>query len=669
MGSINQNLRGIRIKVAVFGTPKSGKFSYLNGMCKITSTQGNLQIFSDENGDVFSFVPIVKSLYSENINLQIKMMGARDKKGDGIVWQSIFKDLDGLIFICRLKRDAVEETEKFLKKTYEYLSHFGPREYSVPVVIFYNKHESDISVEEFDKRVNPLHLRAFSGTLEDVLPFIAAVRYVVKEGLKKHQKDYEKLGGKKSIEDAFDIVEVFRPAGVQMAEGSVIINPPDEDEQKGHEKEESPVVSKSVPPPPPDADSQESVVSEEELEELSEIVEEKKVSENTVKVKMPTPPMSELPDKIEGISKMVKEIEQASQFFTLKISNIVKENATLQEIALKFQTAYNTLVSENDRLSEELSNLKKVYEEATKKMEGLPLMEGKNAELQEKIDELVREAERNKEERANLDRMIAEKDRVISEKESLLAIKATEVEEIKEKVKSIEVERERRAIESKELTDKITVMESKIKLLETENKRLSDELSKSQEEILACKAESEELQTNLGMKEREIVELVRSKDEEINKLKTEISSLSAELENKSVPSNDEEVRRLSSELVNLQIDLASREDRIRELESELSAKIKELEDIKASKPPKGATTTETITPQMLARTIVANLKMKYWDDMLKSLKDGTFQKKYNPVFVELKRAYDSKIPEAVENRDAIFQAELKQLIEELKNNI
>jgi chromosome segregation ATPase len=668
MGTINQNLRGIRIKVAVFGTPKSGKFSFLNSMCKITSTQGNLQVFTDENGDVFSFVPIVKSLYSENINLQIKMMGARDKKGDGIVWQSIFKELDGLIFMCRLRRDAIEETEKFLKKTFEYISHFGPREYSVPVVIFYNKHEPDISVEEFDKRVNTLHLKTFSGSLDDVLPFISAVRYVVKESLKKHQKDYERLGGKKNIEDAFEIVEVFRPAGVQVAEGSVIINPPEEETHRREKGVEGSTVSRGVPPQPPKEDTRGGVVSEEDLEELSEIVEDKKVSEDTVKVKMPTPGISDLSDRFDSIVKQIREIEKASQFFTLKISDVVKEISSAGESALRFQTEYNSLLSEREKLSREILELRKEYEVTKRRVDELLSLEQKNSELQSKIEGILKEMEDYKKEKADLERLLVEKERVIAEKESLMAIKVTEVDEIKENLKKMEIEKEKLMLENRTLNDRVTVLESRVKLLETENKRLTDELSKSQEEMLACKAEAEELQTNLGIKERELGELMKSKEEEIGRLKSDIAALKAELENRSAPSNDEEVRRLSSEIVNLQIEIASKDDRIKELENELSAKIREIEEMKAARPVK-TTTTETVTPQMLARTIVANLKMKYWDDMLKSLRDGTFQKKYNPVFVELKKAYDSKIPENVENRDAIFQAELKQLIEELKKNI
>ncbi|MGB9599364.1 MAG: hypothetical protein ACPL7I_02330 [Myxococcota bacterium] len=664
MGSVNQNLRGIRIKIALFGTPKSGKYSFLQSMCKITSTQGNLQLFSDENGDVFSFVPIVRSVFSENISLQVKIMGARDKKGDGIVWQSIFKDVDGLLFLCRTKKDSVQEITEYLHRLNEYMTHFGPRDYSVPKAIFYNKYESDMKVEELNKLVNKGNLRYFSGDLSDILSFISAIRFLVKEGLKKHQSDYERMGGKKNIEEAFEIVEVFRPAGVQMAENNVIINLPEE-------KEASTNVEIKVPPPPPPEEEikTEQGLKEEEIEELSEMVEEKLPRESTVKVKVPVLDFSHLSEKGELLSKMMGEIEQASQFFTLKISDLKGEFLSLTKLLEGVQPAFNNLMEENRSLSDKISTLKIENKKLSDKDKELQEQIKRNEELKRSVELSTRNIEELNAKILELEKTISEKDRIIHDKESLLAIKVTETDELKERLKALEMEKEKIGIDKRTIEDKLTVLQSKYSLLEEENKKLSEDASRLQEEILACKAESEELQTNLGMKERELEELKSAGKEEIESLKKEIDRLSLELKERAAPSNDEEVRRLSSEIVNLQIDIAQKEDRIKELEAELADKIKQIEELKASKPSRGAPTSETVNPSMLAKTIVANLKLKYWDDMLRSLKDGTFQKKYNPVFVELKKAYDSKVPETFENRDAIFQNELKGLLEELKKSV
>lgn len=665
MGSVNQNLKGIRIKIALFGTPKSGKYSFLQSMCKITSTQGNLQLFSDESGEVFSFVPIVRAIFSENINLQVKIVSARDKSGDGIVWQSVFKDVDGLLFMCKAKNDSVQQTNEYLHKLREYMKHFGPRDYAVPIAIFYNKFESDVKIEDLNKQVNKENLRYFSGDLNDILPFISAIKYLVKESLRKHQADYERLGGKKSIEEAFEIVEVFRPAGVQMVEGSsVIINPPKEEEKKK-------TIEIKIPPPPPPEEEKSTAtdLKEEDVEELSELIEEKAPAESTVKVKNPVFDFSSLSDKGEILSKMMNEIEQGSQFFTLKISDLKREFLSLVKVLEGAQQSYNVLMEENKSLSARLSELKATCDKMPEKEKEIQDLLSKNEELEKRLISSQKSADELKNKISELEKGISEKDRIIQDKESLIAIKVSETEEIKNKLKTIETEKEKIGIEKRAIEDKIVVLESKIKLLEDENRKVSEEFSKLQDEMLALRAESEELQTNLGIKERELEELKKASEEEIEKLKKEINNLSLELQNKSVPSNDEEVRRLSSELVNLQIDISQKDDRIKELENELAEKIKQIEELKSAKPPRGTTTTETISPQMLAKTIIANLKLKYWDDMLSSLKDGTFQKKYNPVFVELKKAYDSKIPETFENRDAIFQNELKGLLEELKKNI
>ncbi|MCX7945192.1 MAG: hypothetical protein N2746_11860 [Deltaproteobacteria bacterium] len=659
MGSINLNLRGIRLKIGIFGTPKSGKYSFLQSMCKVTSTQGNLQLFSDDNGDVFSFVPIIKSVYSENINLQVKIMSARDKKGDGIVWQSIFKDIDGLIFLCRARKEYITQITEFLHKMQEFITHFGPREYSVPVAIFYNKFESDISIEELNKKVNVSNLKFFSGDLSDILPFISAVRFVVKESLKKHQVDYEKIGGKRNIEDAFEIVEVFRPAGVQIAESSVIINPPIEEDDK------MPSIST-----PKAEDKSVGTLKEEDIEELSELVEERQPSsDSTVRIKTPIIDFVSIFEKGDLVQKMVGEIEQASQFFTLKISDLKREYISFQQFFEQIQSAYNSLKEENQNLSEKLTKMKSAYEEIVKKGSDVETIRAKYEDTKRTLEENNKKIEEMNQKISSLERDLIEKERLIQDKESLLAIKVTEVDELKARLKHSDTEKEKLSIERRGLTDKLTVLESKFKAVEEEKNRLLEENSKIQEEMLACRAEAEELQTNLGIKERELGELKKSSEEEINKLKTEVAALRAELADKSVPSNDEEIRRLSSELVNLQIELAQRDDRIKELEESLANKIKELEELKSLKSPKPSTTSETITPQMLAKTIISNLKLRYWDDMIASLKDGTFQKKYNPVFMELKKAYDSKIPENVENRDVFFQAELKALLEELKKNI
>ncbi len=663
MGSVNQNLRGIRLKVAIFGTPKSGKYSFLQSMCKITSTQGNMQLFSDESGDVFSFVPIVRSVFSENINLQVKMMGARDKRGDGLIWQSIFKDVDGLVFLCRAKNEFLPQIAEYLHKMQEYLTHFGPREYSVPVAIFYNRYESDIAIEELDRKVNTAHLRFFSGELSDILPFISAVRYVVKESLRKHQADYEKFGGKKNIEEAFEIVEVFRPAGVQIAESSVIVNPPEEQKKTQEIK---------MPPPPPAAEDEgkaEIPLKEDDIEELSDLVEEKPVKESTVKVKTPVFDFSGLSDKGSQLSKMIDEVEQASQFFTLKISDLKREYLSLGQIFEQIQGAYGALREENRELSRKLSDMRALYEGALESGRDNESLKAANDELKKVIEEEKRKTEELKSKLSEAERNLTERDRIIQDNKSLLAIKITETDELKERIKNLETEREKVLIEKRSLDDKVIVLESKLKALEEEKNRLNEENSRIQEEMLACRAESEELQTNLGIKERELEELRKAGESETGKLKAEIAALSSELAGRAAPSNDEEVRRLSSELVNLQIEMAQKDDRIKELEESLSLKIREIEELRASKPPKTSTTTETISPQMLAKTIISNLKLKYWDDMIASLKEGTFQKKYNPVFVELKKAYDSKIPESTENRDAIFQSELKNLLEELKKSV
>ncbi len=664
MGSINQNLRGIRIKIALFGTPKSGKYSYLQSTCKITSTQGNLQVFSDESGDIFSFVPIVRSVFSENINLQIKIMGARDKRGDGLVWQSIFKDVDGLIFICKAGSGYISQISEHLHKMQEYITHFGPRDYNVPVAIFYNKYDSDIPPEEIDKKVNTSHLRFFSGDLNDILPFISAIRYVVKEGLKKHQKDYEKLGGKKTIEDAFEIVEVLRPTGVNMAEGNVIINPPREDET-----EKAPEKNRTAPPPPVKAAYPQESLKETEIEELSELIENNKPDENTAKTRTPLFDFGDLLEKGSLLSKMINEIEQASQFFTLKASDIKKDYSSYEQIIEQAQSAYNMLKEENRSLSEKITQIKTELEDALKSAEEIKSLRAESESLKKRLEDSNKAAEQINNKVLELEKVVSEKDRLIQEKESLLVIKATEVDELKDRIKNLETEKERTAIEKRTQDDRITVLESKYKAADGERIRLSEEIARLQEEILACKAESEELQTNLGAKEREIDDLKNSYEKEIEKLKSEISTLSTELSAKSVPSNDEEVRRLSSELVNLQIELAQKDDQIKDLETKLSNKLKEIETLKVAKPPKASTTTETISPQMLAKTIISNLKLKYWDDMLNSLKDGTFQNKYKPIFAELKKAYNTKIPATVENRDTIFQTELTVLLEELKKNI
>ncbi len=667
MGSINQNLRGIRLKIALFGTPKSGKYSFLESMCKITSTQTNLQVFSDDSGDVFSFVPIVRSVFSENINLQIKMMGARDKRGDGLVWQSIFKEVDGLIFICKMGSRYQAQVTEYLHKMKEYLTHFGPRDYTVPIAIFYNKYESDTKVEDFDKIVNQSHLRYFSGDLLDILPFIAAVRYVMKESLKKHQSDYEKFGGRKNIEEAFEIVEVFRPAGVQVAESSVIINQPSEKDVKKS------VESKLPPSPSPSAEKEEKgsdiSLREEEIEELSDLVEEKQQRESTIKIQTPLFDFSNLTEKGILLSKMIKEIEQASQFFTLKISDLKNEYNLLEQIFDRIQGAYGALRDENKSLTGKLSDMKAAYDEVCKKEDEIRSIMATNEDLKKSLSEEKKKVEDLQNKINEAERRISEMERLIQDKESLLAIKVNETDELKEKIKVMETDREKLSYEKISLQDKILVLESKYKALEEERNRLNEEISRLQDEVLASRAESEELQTNLGIKEREIVEIRKASEGEIERLKNEISNLMTEIANKSVPANDEEVRRLSSDIVNLQIELAQRDDRIKELEDMLSQKIKEIEELKASRPPKASTTTETINPQMLAKTIISNLKLKYWDDMIASLKDGTFQKKYNPVFVELKKAYESKIPETVENRDTIFQTELKSLLEDLKKSI
>ncbi|MCX7957773.1 MAG: hypothetical protein N3B13_01860 [Deltaproteobacteria bacterium] len=662
MGSVNQNLRGIRLKVAVFGTPKSGKYSFLHSMCKITSTQGNLQLFSDESGDVFSFVPIVRSVFSESINLQVKMMGARDRRGDGLIWQSIFKDVDGLIFVCRARNEFITQIAEYLHKMQEYLTHFGPRDYHVPVAIFYNKYETDVSIEELDKKVNQTRLRSFSGDLSDILPFISAVRYVVKDSLRKHQSDYEKFGGKKNIEEAFEIVEVFRPAGVQIAESSVIISPPEEPKKTQEIK---------MPPPPPAEEEgrQDISLREDDIEVLSELVEEKPAKENTVRVRTPVFDFTNLSDKQNLLSKMIGEIEQASQFFTLKVSDLKKEYLSLEQIFEQIKRAYDALRDDNRNLEEKFSELKTSYEEALAKLGNADMVVAEKEKLQRIVEEEGKKSEALKNRIFEFEKQLTEKERIIQDKESLLAIKITETDELRDRIKILENEREKAIIERRSLEDKLIVLESKYKSLEEERNKLNEEISKMQEETLACRAESEELQTNLGIKEREIEELKKASEIQIEKLKSEIAVLSSELASKTVPSNDEEVRRLSSELVNLQIEIAQKDDRIRELEESLNSKIREIEELKASKPHRGTTTTETISPQMLAKTIISNLKLKYWDDMIASLKDGTFQKKYNPVFVELKKAYDSKIPESTENRDAIFQAELRVLLEELKKSV
>lgn len=662
MGSINQNLRGIRIKIALFGTPKSGKYSFLQSMCKITSTQGTLQVFSDESGDIFSFVPIVKSVFSENINLQIKMTGARDKRGDSLVWQSVFKDIDGLVFLCMAKRELAPLAIEYIHKMQELITHFGPREYSVPIAIFYNRLESDIGIEEFDKKVNTAHLRYFAGDLNDILPFISAVRYVVKESLKKHQSDYERLGGKKKIEEAFEIVEVFRPAGVQMAESNVIITPPEEPKK---------TIEIKMPPLPPKEIENNTTLSlqEEEIEELSELVEEKSSSESTVKVRSPLFDFTSLIEKKDILQKKIGEIEQASQFFTLKISDLKNDYSVLEKIFDQFQSAYGALREENQTLNTKLSEMKLAYEEELRSKGDLLALKAKNEELSKTVEEYEKRIEELKGKIIQLEKEITEKDRIIQDKESLLAIKITETDELKAMMKALETEKEKFIIEKRTLEDRLVVIESKYKAAESERMKLADENTKLQEEILASKAELEEIQTNMGIKERELLEIKKASEVEVERLKAEISRLSSELSAKSAPSNDEEVRRLSSELVNLQIELAQKDDRIKELEESLASKIKEIEELKAAKPPKVSTTSETISPQMLAKTIVSNLKLKYWDDMIASLRDGTFQKKYNPVFMELKRVYDAKIPESVENRDVIFQTEIKNLLEELKKNV
>lgn len=677
MGSVNYNLKGIRIKIAIYGTPRSGKYSFLESMCKITSTQGNLQVFSDDNGDVFSFVPIVKNSRSENINLQIKMMGARDKKGDGIVWQSIFKDVDGIIFICRVRGEMLTETTNYIKKMQEYISLFGPREYSVPIALFYNKFESDMSIEDFDKKVNQSHLRYFSGDLSDILPFISAVRYVVKDSLRKHQSDYEKLGGRHDIEGAFDIVEVFRPSGVQIAEGSVIISPPAE----GRTSPDKETVD-IVPPPPPLQEEEKGSLppktielSEEAVEELSEIVEEradeiKPTKDDTVKVTLPVFEMSELSERMDIFKRLIGEIEQASHFFSLKISGILDEHRSFSEIVERYQMAYERLTSENREMSDEIGRLKKSLSELQKGIAEIDSLRNRNAALEREMENIKSEFRGLQVEKEKADRLVVERERLIQDKESLLAIKITEVDELMERLKTCELERDRMRVESQTLLQRTKELEERLSGLDSEYNKLSDEYAKLQEEVLALKADAEELQTNIGIKERDLQEQKNSSNAEIERLRKEIDSLSVRLGSRTTPDSDEEMRRLSSDMVNMQIELAQKDDRIKELEASLAEKVREIEEMRALLPQKRATTTtDTVNPQMLAKTIVSNLKMKYWDDMLASLKNGSFQRKYNPVFVELKKAYDSKVPPTVENRDQILQDELKGLLEELKKNV